>query len=350
MTTARKAVLIVATVLLVGGSALALGAFAMADFRFENLSNTTRDWDSNTTTLQPETEAPHTQIVLRDPDGDVRFEPAEGDSFEIVYWTSSEKTVDVVDEGGVLEITGEGTPLSGVMIMKVEFQDRSTVVKVPRSFTGSITAETSSGNVDAMELDGLEALTLTSGSGSLSTMHVSAGAVTMKTSSGTVGAVGVNAKSVQAATSSGSLSLSDIDAEAVETSTTSGSQDFGDLRTGTLKALSSSGGIETAVIDADSAEFESSSGTVRALFAGAATDYDIAASSLSGHVGAPSGALGAGKRISAHTASGSIDLKFSKGSEPTEGSERDTEDLGQDATTSPGAPAAPASPAAPEAP
>ena len=39
MTTARKVVLIVATVMLVGGSALALGAFTLADFRFENLSN-----------------------------------------------------------------------------------------------------------------------------------------------------------------------------------------------------------------------------------------------------------------------------------------------------------------------
>ena len=37
MTTARKAVLIVATVLLLGGAALSMSAFAMADFRFENL-------------------------------------------------------------------------------------------------------------------------------------------------------------------------------------------------------------------------------------------------------------------------------------------------------------------------
>ena len=54
MTTARKAVLIVATVLLVGGSALALGAFAATDFRFKNLSNTTRDWVSDTRILEPE--------------------------------------------------------------------------------------------------------------------------------------------------------------------------------------------------------------------------------------------------------------------------------------------------------
>ena len=58
MTTARKAVLIVATVLLVGGSALALGAFAAADFRFENLSNTTRDWVSDTRILEPRQRRP----------------------------------------------------------------------------------------------------------------------------------------------------------------------------------------------------------------------------------------------------------------------------------------------------
>ena len=133
MTTARKAVLIVATVLLVGGSALALGAFAAADFRFENLSNTTRDWVSDTRILEPEAEAPHTAVVVRDAGGDVRFEQTDGDAFEVTCWTSSEKTVDVVDEGGVLEITGHGTSLTGLMIMKVEFQDHATVVKVPRS-------------------------------------------------------------------------------------------------------------------------------------------------------------------------------------------------------------------------
>ena len=76
MTTARKAVLIVATVLLVGGSALALGAFAAADFRFENLSNDTRDWASTTLTLDAESETPHTVIVVSDRDEGVRFEPS----------------------------------------------------------------------------------------------------------------------------------------------------------------------------------------------------------------------------------------------------------------------------------
>ncbi|MEI3230156.1 MAG: DUF4097 family beta strand repeat-containing protein [Gordonibacter pamelaeae] len=155
MTTARKAVLIVATVLLVGGSALALGAFAAADFRFENLSNDTRDWASTTLTLDAESETPHTVIVVSDRDEGVRFEPADGDAIEVVYWTSSEKAVDVVDEGGTLAITGRGTSLAGFQFMKVGFQDHATVVKVPRSYTGSLTVETSSGSIDVADLDGL---------------------------------------------------------------------------------------------------------------------------------------------------------------------------------------------------
>ena len=182
MTTARKVVLIVATVMLVGGSALALGAFTLADFRFENLSNTTRDWVSSTQTLSTEAEAPHTAVVVRDASESVRFEPADGDAFEITYWTSSEKTVDVVDEGGVLEITGQGTSLTGLMIMKVDFQDRTTVVKVPRGYTGSITVETSGGNVDVANLDGLGTVSLTASSGSLSLMRTSAETVGLRTS------------------------------------------------------------------------------------------------------------------------------------------------------------------------
>lgn len=349
MTTARKAVLIVATALLVGGSALALGAFAAADFRFENLSNTTRDWVSNTKTLSTESEAPHTAIVVSDRGEGVRFEPADGDAIEIVYWTSSEKAVDVVDEGGVLKITGQGTSLTGLMIMKVDFQDRTTVVKVPQSYTGSITVETSSGSIDVAELDGLESVTLSANSGYVSAMRVNAGSVDLRTSSGNIVAVGVGAEAFSARASSGSLSFDDVEASSFEARTTSGNQSLGDMRAGTLSARSSSGGIETAVIDAESVELEASSGSIHALFAGMAADYDTTASSSSGYVSAPTGTTGAAKRIVASTMSGSIDLKFMRDGTALDSSEG----VGRDAPadrSAPQAPAAPEAPAAPKAP
>ncbi len=321
MTTARKAVLIVATVLLVGGSALALGAFAAADFRFENLSNDTRDWASTTLTLDAESETPHTAIVVSDRDEGVRFEPADGDAIEVVYWTSSEKAVDVVDEGGTLAITGRGTSLAGFQFMKVGFQDHATVVKVPRSYTGSLTVETSSGSIDVADLDGLGSVALSANSGYVSAMRVSAGSVDLKTSSGNIVAVGVEAEAFSARASSGSLSFDDVEASSFEARTSSGDQSLGDVRANTLSARSSSGDIETAVIDAEGVELEASSGSIHALFAGTAADYDTSASSSSGHVSAPNGTTGAAKRIVASTTSGSIDLRFMRDGTALDGSE-----------------------------
>lgn len=348
MTTARKAVLIVATVLLVGGSALALGAFAAADFRFENLSNTTRDWVSDTRILEPEAEAPHTAIVVRDAGGDVRFEQADGDAFEVTCWTSSEKTVDVVDEGGVLEITGHGTSLTGLMIMKVEFQDHATVVKVPRSYTGSLTVETGSGSIDVADLDGLEAVSLTASSGSLSVLRTSAGTMSLKTSSGSIGVVGVDAEGFSARTSSGSLSLGDVEAATVETGTASGRQDLSDVRATTLDIRGSSGSIGGAGLDANETMIEATSGRVDVMFANPATDYDIAVSSTSGRVDAPSGTIGVGKRIVVRTTSGSIDLDFNVEAAPdSAGRGNDGASSDGSSPSAPGAPAAPAAPAAP---
>ena len=327
MTTARKAVLIVATVLLVGGSALALGAFAAADFRFENLSNDTRDWASTTLTLDAESETPHTAIVVSDRDEGVRFEPADGDAIEVVYWTSSEKAVDVVDEGGTLAITGRGTSLAGFQFMKVGFQDHATVVKVPRSYTGSLTVETSSGSIDVADLDGLGSVALSANSGYVSAMRVSAGSVDLKTSSGNIVAVGVEAEAFSARASSGSLSFDDVEASSFEARTSSGDQSLGDVRANTLSARSSSGDIETAVIDAEGVELEASSG----------------------HVSAPNGTTGAAKRIVASTTSGSIDLRFMRDGTALEGSEGVDRDAPAD-RSAPQAPAAPEAPAAPKAP
>ena len=207
MSSGKKTLLVIATILVIGGGAISFGAFAAAGFNFENLSTESRNWTSSTKTFAPEAENPHTAIVLRDMGEDVRIEPTDGDAIEVVYWTSSEKAVDVVDEGGTLAITGRGTSLAGFQFMKVGFQDHATVVKVPRSYTGSLTVETSSGSIDVADLDGLGSVALSANSGYVSAMRVSAGSVDLKTSSGNIVAVGVEAEAFSARASSGSLSF-----------------------------------------------------------------------------------------------------------------------------------------------
>ena len=121
------------------------------------------------------------------------------------------------------------------------------------------------------------------------------------------------------------------------------------MRANTLSARSSSGDIETAVIDAEGVELEASSGSIHALFAGTAADYDTTASSSSGHVSAPNGTTRAAKRIVASTTSGSIDLRFMRDGTALEGSEGVDRDAPAD-RSAPQAPAAPEAPAAPKAP
>ncbi len=348
MTTARKVVLIVATVLLLGGAALSMGAFAMADFRFENLSNTTRDWTSNTSTMNAEAEAPHTAIVVRDRGEGVRFEPTDGDAIEVTYWTGTEKSMTITDEGGVLEIDGTGSPLAGVMIMKVDFQDRTTVVKVPRSFAGSIEAETVSGNIDATGLSGLTAckattvngyvqatrleagemsLATTSGSatvngvratkvsasstnGSVVANDVAADDVALSTASGNVGMSGINAKTLVAHTMNGSVVAQDVAADSVSFDTTSGNVTSDNMTAGSLDARTINGSIDMTSLDAALASFGTGSGHVNATFVGSADDYRIDAQSTHGSVHAPQGNANASKQVTASAMNGSITLGF----------------------------------------
>ena len=78
MSSGKKTLLVIATILVIGGGAISFGAFAAAGFNFENLSTESRNWTSSTKTFAPEAESPHTAIVLRDMGEDVRIEPTDG--------------------------------------------------------------------------------------------------------------------------------------------------------------------------------------------------------------------------------------------------------------------------------
>ena len=77
MSSGKKTLLVIATILVIGGGAISFGAFAAAGFNFENLSTESRNWTSSTKTFAPEAENPHTAIVLRDMGEDVRIEPTD---------------------------------------------------------------------------------------------------------------------------------------------------------------------------------------------------------------------------------------------------------------------------------
>ena len=185
MSSGKKTLLVIATILVIGGGAISFGAFAAAGFNFENLSTESRNWTSSTKTFAPETENPHTAIVLRDMGEDVRIEPTDGDAIEVTYWTNERKSFDVDDNGGTVTVEGSREPAIDIMMIG-SFEDHSTVLKVPRSYTGTLDIDLMGGNVDAADLDRLGSVTAKTASGNISLSRLAADDIVTNAASGNV--------------------------------------------------------------------------------------------------------------------------------------------------------------------
>lgn len=340
MSSGKKTLLIIATILVVGGSAISFGAFAAAGFNPANLSTDSRNWTSTTKTFAAEAESPHSTIVLRDVDENVRIEPTDGDSVEVTYWTSETKHFNVADDGGSIVIEGSRDSYIGIMMIG-SFEDHTTVVKVPRSYAGSLDIDIMGGNVDAADLDGLGSVTAKTASGRIGLARLSADDIVTSAASGDVRALSVRCSYLSGTTMSGNVEFSDIEAtEIVKLDTASGSQLLRGVNTIALDARIGSGNIQATDVSASDANLEATSGNVNASFAGSDSEYAIEASSVSGDVHSPSGSATASRHISALTMSGNVTLTFAGGASAS------SDDNGG----VPSAPSAPEAPDAPEAP
>ena len=308
MSSGKKTLLVIATILVIGGGAISFGAFAAAGFNFENLSTESRNWTSSTKTFAPEAESPHTAIVLRDMGEDVRIEPTDGDAIEVTYWTNERKSFDVGDNGGTVTVEGSREPAIGIMMIG-SFEDHSTVLKVPRSYTGTLDIDLMGGNVDAADLDRVGSVTAKTASGNISLSRLAADDIVTNAASGNV-----QVQRVQCAY----------------------------LSTATLDARMGSGDILAAGVAATDAKFDAVSGSVNASFSGSDSEYAIEASSVSGDVHSPAGSATASRHVSARTMSGDVTLTFSGGGASVSN--------GNGIRSDSGAPTAPEAPEAPEAP
>lgn len=306
MSKAQKATLIVATVLLIGGLGLAFSMLVLADFNLGNLS-TTRNWTSTAHAFTSESESPHTEIVVRDSSESVRIEPSSSDSIEVECWESENKRFEITDEGGVLSVVGIDRPAPHLFVM--DFQNRTTVVRVPASYSGSISIETASGNIEVADLRTVKTVSATTASGNITISALPA------------------AETVFASSTSGSAWLDNVDAASIDARTVSGR-------------------INTESCSGERISLESTSGSIFAQIFGTEGDYAIEAASTSGSVSTPVSAPDASKRITMKTVSGSIELSLSGNTEAS----RTQSDRGQGGTSNPTAPEAPSAPGAPKAP
>ncbi len=287
-------------------------------------------------------ENPHTAIVLRDMGEDVRIEPTDGDAIEVTYWTNERKSFDVDDNGG----TSSPSRLAraGLDIMMIgSFEDHSTVLKVPRSYTGTLDLDLMGGNVDVADLDRLG---LSDGE-NRERQHLALpprrGRYRDERRSGNVQVQRVQCAYLSATTMSGNIDFSDVEAtEIVKLDTASGGQLLRGVNTATLDARMGSGDILAAGVAATDAKFDAVSGSVNASFSGSDGEYAIEASSVSGDVHSPAGSATASRHVSARTMSGDVTLTFSGGSASVSN--------GNGVRSDSGAPTAPEAPEAPEAP
>lgn len=171
MSSGKRAMLIIATILVVGGSAISFGAFAAAGFNPANLSTEARNWTAETKVFDSEAASPHTALVVSDGGENVRIEPSDGDAIEVTCWTNDNKSFDITDNGGVITVDGSREPRIGVMMIG-SLEDHTTVVKVPRSYTGSISVDVSSGNVTIDNLGELADINASTASGAVSVLSL----------------------------------------------------------------------------------------------------------------------------------------------------------------------------------
>ena len=360
MSRSRKVVLVLATVLLVGGSALSLFAFAKAGFSLQNLS-TTRDWVSGTRTLPSEAEAPHTALVVHDGCQSIRLEPTDDDAFQVEYWTNERRSVSLTDQDGVLTIEGTDEQRDGFVRFEfMSFQRGMTVVKVPRSFTGSILVETGVGDVEAAGFAGLSSVSLASSSGSVHATRIEAQDVSLSSNVGGIHAADVQAARVNASLESGSITMADVTATETLTSRTSiGDQDLRQVSAPILDVRTSSGAVHAADVAGDDLVFETSVGDIEATVVGVESDYRVEAASSVGDVNVPQGSADADRRVRAHASTGAVSIAFvaegaSDAGEVTGGDVADAAagalGTGAGAGRGPAAPDAPSAPDAPAAP
>lgn len=338
----RKVVLIIATVFLVAGFSIAMSAYAMAGFNPTNLSTIT-NWEQNTKTFAPEADAPHTSLLVDSGGYGVRLEPSEGDSFQVISWSNSELGIEIDDKNGALAIRNYRKQAFSFMQINMDFQDRATVVKIPTSYTGSITIESGSGNVDASNLSNLASLNVNMSSGHVTLTNVNAAEVSLSVASGNLNASDLQANNVNVFASSGNISLTTVAAmQSIKLETNSGNHQLSDLNAPTISVRASSGHIDAERIDASDVSFNITSGNIDALLTGLVSDYAIESSIISGHLNVPTGSSSGTRHLSIQIGSGYANVDFSGLSDASVQSISGLSNR----STEPDVPAAPAIPAA----
>lgn len=307
MTATRRALLVCAGALMVAGVAVSAAAFALAGGDLDNLSNERRDWRQETHEVSAAELADVTAIVASDSET-VRIEGYDGDGVVVECWVNDDREVSVSRRAETLEVTSAESPAEGAGFHVGSTVARDTVIYVPTSFEGDVSARSTGGAAAVVGLANLGEVDASALSGQATLNAVAARGATVESGNGCVRADLVNVEGALVAESSnGTVSVSEVVADEVRATSSNG-----DVTVSSCTARSSieaSTGNGTAVLwrtDAPTTEATSLNGSIEVHLPGVEDDYFVDASSQNGRCTAPRGARDAAREVVARNQNGSV--------------------------------------------
>lgn len=310
MTPSRKALLTCAGALIAAGAAISAVAFVLAGGDIANLSNERRDWRQETHEQLSAAEfANVTSIEVSDSET-VRVEGYDGDVVVVECWINADRSVTVSLRGDRDRLVVEGSaPVPGTQLgLFVSGRDHDTVVRVPKTFSGDVTASSTEGDAAVAGFEGLGDVSVLATNGTASLSTVGAASATVESENGYVHVDIANVEGDLAARSTnGAVRLNKIVAEGVRAESSNGDVTVNNCAAqGEIGASVDNGTVVLYRTDAPVTEADSSNGAVEVHLPGRESDYFIDASSQNGECRAPEGSRDAEREVVARSRNGSV--------------------------------------------
>lgn len=314
MTPSRKALFFCAGALIAAGAAISAVTFALAGGDVANLSNERRDWRQETHEQLSAAEfARVTSIEVSDSEA-VRVEGYDGDTVIVECWINRDRSVTVSLRGDRDQLVVEGSAPVPDTQFGVFFggQDHDTVVRVPKTFSGDVSATSSEGGAAVAGFEGLGDVTVSSANGTASLSAVGAASATVVGDNSYVQVDVADVEGTLAASSTnGMVHLNEIVAEDVRVASTNGDVAVNNCTArGGISVTTDNGSAVLWRTDAPVSEAKSSNGVVEVHLPGTESDYFIDASSQIGECRAPDGNRNAERDVVARSQNGSVLVKL----------------------------------------
>lgn len=331
MRNTKKTLLIVSVALIAGGAALAGGSWAAAGFDAAKLSTHVDNLERQVKTFTPEATAPHKLIRIENELGNVKLVEGDGDAIELVYWTGKDRIVDIEDNNGELTVSVRASNAIGSIEINLMDQghDDTTVVHVPKSFTGDISVHNDYANTTATGLKEISSCTLESSSGEVWASDivaksleassdngvvmlndVTADTLNAQSDNGEVGVIGCSLNNASASSENGKVTVKESSLDQVSLHADNGTIALADITCGKLFAKAVNGVISGHGLDVAGGEYISDNGRITLKYTGSSSAYVIDAVSANGAVAAPQSNLGATRMVRAQSDNGAISIEF----------------------------------------